>query len=152
MKIAVVNYDELYSCPNEGEVIRDIISIFDGVSDKCKNDFGNTLRTQIKELLVPSIKHDVYYADTTSQYVRKRIISCLFDFSPDILITYNMAGFENKTLTGLVAYNIVDCRQFHIVTHDYDIITDSSELKSLNMFFFKKDDQRFIELNENTDI
>ena len=69
---------------------------------------------------------------------------------PDILVSYDLAGFELTTLTDGLAYNLIDCRQIHLIKSD-KLSNEKrlNEVMSINMFFFTKD--RVIEdyLKEN---
>lgn len=55
----------------------------------------------------------------------------------DLLITFDLVGFENVTLTDNLSYNLYDCKQIHILTHDN--LSNESMLNkplSLAMFFY----------------
>lgn len=43
------------------------------------------------------------------------IMSEIRSYEPDILITEDLEGFEMCTLTDAVSYNLIHCRQFHVI-------------------------------------
>ena len=59
--------------------------------------------------------------DTQAEFVimglekskRPYLIQEIKRFNPDVLITYNLAGFELCTLTDSISYNLLDCKQLH---------------------------------------
>ncbi len=56
---------------------------------------------------------------------------------PDLLLTWNLAGFEQSTLTGGLAYNLLDCKQIHLLTREN--LRDENCLSrqlSIAMFFY----------------
>lgn len=63
----------------------------------------------------------------------------LKDISPDLLITEDLIRFDEATLTDGIAYNLIDCRQIHLIMNE-NISNISFMLKqlSLNMHFFCK--------------
>jgi hypothetical protein len=42
----------------------------------------------------------------------------LKELSFDILITTDLTGFEQATLTDNISYNLLDCKQIHLLLHD----------------------------------
>ena len=76
--------------------------------------------------------------NTSSVSDRNRIESYIKKETPDLLISYNLAGFEMGTLTDSVLYNLLDCRQFHFIKKDNlpnEIYLD--KLLSINLFIFR---------------
>ena len=55
----------------------------------------------------------------------------------DMLLTFDLAGFEQSTLMGGLAYNLVNCKQIHILLHD-NLPNESclSKQLSIAMFFY----------------
>ena len=49
---------------------------------------------------------------------RRDIISEIKAFRPDVLITTDLAGFELCTLTDNISYNLLDCKQLHLLLHE----------------------------------
>ncbi len=49
---------------------------------------------------------------------RRDIISEIRAFHPDMLITTDLAGFEQCTLTDNISYNLLDCKQLHLLLHE----------------------------------
>lgn len=39
--------------------------------------------------------------------------------NPDILITTDLLGFDRSTLTDNVAYNLLNCKQIHLLLHEH---------------------------------
>lgn len=56
---------------------------------------------------------------------------------PDLLITVDLPGFEQCTLTDNVAYNLLSCKQFHLLLHE-GLPNEPYLAKPLNisMFFY----------------
>lgn len=48
---------------------------------------------------------------------RRDIIGEIKAFHPDVLITTDLAGFEQCTLTDNISYNLLDCKQLHLLLH-----------------------------------
>lgn len=48
---------------------------------------------------------------------RRDIIGEIKAFHPDVLITTDLAGFEQCTLTDNISYNLLDCKQLHLLFH-----------------------------------
>jgi hypothetical protein len=42
----------------------------------------------------------------------------LKELSPDLLMTTDLTGFEQSTLTDNISYNLLDCKQIHLLLHD----------------------------------
>lgn len=45
-------------------------------------------------------------------------ISEIKTLHPDLLITVDLQGFEQSTLTDSVSYNLLDCKQLHLLLHE----------------------------------
>jgi len=116
MKIAVINYDELNKYLSEKNVRDDLIYAYDFADKERFEDMGEGLRRQL-ESLKNSVETDMRFIDTRST-VRNTLINQIKTIEPDILVTYNMAGFEFSTLTDGIAYNLIDCRQIHFLIND----------------------------------
>jgi len=116
MKIAVINYDELNKYLSEKNVRDDLIYAYDFADKERLEDMGEGLRRQL-ESLKNSVETDMRFIDTRST-VRNTLINQIKTIEPDILVTYNMAGFEFSTLTDGIAYNLIDCRQIHFLIND----------------------------------
>ena len=48
---------------------------------------------------------------------RREMIGEIKAFHPDVLITTDLAGFEQCTLTDNISYNLLDCKQLHFLLH-----------------------------------
>lgn len=58
----------------------------------------------------------------------------------DLFVDFNLWGFEQGTLTGSIAYNLLDCKQIHILLDDR--LPNERELEkqlSIAMFFYCTD-------------
>ena len=51
----------------------------------------------------------------------ENIFSALTEFAPSILITENLAGFNLGTLSGGLAYNLINAIQLHIISNENKI-------------------------------
>lgn len=116
MKIAVINYDELNKYLSKKNVLDDLIYAYDAADKELLEDMGEGLRRQF-EALKNCCETDMRFIDTRST-VRNTLINQIKTIEPDILVTYNMAGFEFSTLTDGIAYNLIDCRQIHFLIND----------------------------------
>lgn len=50
--------------------------------------------------------------------VRGDFISVLKSKAPAFLVTIDLAGFDRVTLTDNIAYNLLDCKQLHVILKD----------------------------------
>lgn len=137
MKIVVVNYDELNQRKNSEDVIGDVVLFFERCSEADREELGSALRGQLEEL-AENRKAMVEFADTSDDLKRVYLTENLKKMEIDLLVTYNLAGFELSTLTDGLAYNLVDCRQLHLISRE-DLISEKylEKDKSINMFFGK---------------
>lgn len=58
---------------------------------------------------------------TCLQYIPvggRDIISEIKARRPDVLITVDLVGFEQRTLTDNISYNLLDCKQLHLLLHE----------------------------------
>ncbi len=138
MKIAVVSYKELNMEKTEAQVIEDVISSFKDSNEQTQKEFGEELRKSLEEL-EGGKKAEVVFIDTSDGRKREMMNSAIKEVSPDLLVSYNLAGFEQCTLTDGLGYNLIDCRQFHFRdegNHNNEKMLEKD--KSINMFFFHK--------------
>lgn len=57
----------------------------------------------------------------------------------DLLVTFDLSGFERQTLTGSISYNLLNCRQIHILLNDKLPCEKRLAMPlSISMFFFCK--------------
>ena len=76
------------------------------------------------------IELSFYNADTTTQ-------AQLNADEYQVLITFDLAGFQLKTLTNNIWYNLLPCRQIHIITTcKNELMTYLNNPLSISMFFF----------------
>lgn len=137
MKIVVINYDELNKRPSKEQVISDLIKVYKEASSTCLEDMGSVLKDQIDSVIsnqnnadISFMNTDLSNRNTLEKYVKKE--------NPNLLISYNLAGFELSTLTDSVLYNLLDCRQFHLITKD-NVPNEKylEKLLSINLFIFR---------------
>ena len=73
----------------------------------------------------------------------RRQIACadIRQAQADLFITFNLAGFEPCTLTGGVAFNLLDCKQIHFLL-DAKLENEKylARLLSISMFFYCADE------------
>lgn len=65
------------------------------------------------------------------------LISEIKSRCPDLLITTDLAGFEQCTLAANISYNLLDCKQIHLLLHEN--LPNEPYLKgqlSIAMFFY----------------
>lgn len=58
---------------------------------------------------------------TCLQYLpgeRRDIIGEIKALRPDVLVTVDLPGFEQRTLTDNISYNLLDCKQLHLLLHE----------------------------------
>lgn len=58
---------------------------------------------------------------TCLQYIpgeRRDIIGEIKALRPDVLVTVDLPGFEQRTLTDNISYNLLDCGQLHLLLHE----------------------------------
>lgn len=131
MKIAVVNYDELNERKTDVEVISDLVSFYDEATEDVRTQMGSEFRSNLK-CLKNGMAADIVWVDTKDVGMRQLIPSRLIEDLPDILVSYNGAGFEWTTLTDGFGYNRIPCMQVHFVR---DIPTVAREkVKGINIF------------------
>ena len=62
------------------------------------------------------------------------IMNEIRSYEPDVLITEDLEGFEMCTLTDAVSYNLIHCRQFHVirsgVPHNGDLSKEKSTYRN----------------------
>lgn len=73
---------------------------------------------------------------------RKDIIAEIKAFHPDLLITTDLAGFEQCTLTDNISYNLLDCKQLHLLLRE-NLPNEPYLAKQLSiaMFFYCAGDE-----------
>ena len=55
----------------------------------------------------------------------------------DLLVTFNLSGFEQQTLAGGISYNLLNCKQIHILLDQNLPCEEKLALPlSISMFFF----------------
>ena len=138
MKIAVISYDELNTKPSKEQVLSDLFNAFNSSSEESLENMGKVLRNQIRGLIEGNNSAEIVYMDTSDSARRNRLSDYIQTEAPDLLISYNLAGFELETLTDSVLYNLLDCRQFHFINKN-NLSNEKylDKLLSINLFFFR---------------
>lgn len=72
---------------------------------------------QFQEKLARQSDSEVSYLQYTPGQ-RRDIIAEIKAFHPDVLITTDLAGFEQCTLTDNISYNLLSCKQLHLLLHE----------------------------------
>ena len=80
--------------------------------------------------------HGMYF-DICSIVYSNTLIATLKNLCPDIIITLDLLGFELCTLTDNISYNLLNCKQIHILLHK-NLENEKYLLKPLSiaMFFY----------------
>lgn len=83
-----------------------------------------TLSENISVELWDNTKREITYADVVKA-------------EADLFVTFNLQGFEQSTLTDGIAYNLLNCRQIHILL-DTQVSNEQflSKQLSIAMFFY----------------
>lgn len=134
MKIAVVCYEEISGMKTTTEVMADIADYVTGADNQTRLEWGRVLAKELTEL-VDTDKADICFVITDTDK-RSSIPSQIRGISPDLLVTYDLAGFELCTLTDGLSYNLLHCRQIHFVgNRECPNMKYLEKDKSINMFF-----------------
>ncbi len=143
MKILVVNYSELNSIPSEDQILNDIFVAYNNGSKTIIEDLGTNLRNQIETLISKDDSATICFMDTSDSVHRNQLEKFVQKESPDLLVSYNLAGFELCTLTDSLLYNLIDCRQFHFIKkRNLPNEKYIQNLKSINLFMFEDYSER----------
>lgn len=136
MRIAVVNYEEISPPKTICEIWKDILDFRKQMDEFTEKAIGSELRCMLDKLIVDHRLPEIDYIDTSTIEKRNDMIIYLQGLPINLLVTYNLAGFEQSTLTDGLAYNLVDCRQFHFIEKS-DLTGEQfvHKEKSINMFF-----------------
>lgn len=115
MKIAIVDYEK-----------HDLSNLRKIIEDNFLEEFG---------IDRPEIE---LFGNNTSD--RPYLFQKLKAYGPDIMITFNLAGFEIETLTDSVSFNLLDCIQLHWVgKKDTQNEKYLNKVLSIVMFFATND-------------
>lgn len=68
---------------------------------------------------------------------QRDVVGEIMSRQPDLLITVDLPGFEQSTLTDNIAYNLLSCKQLHLLLHE-NLPNESYLGRPLNiaMFFY----------------
>lgn len=112
-----------------------------------------SLKDIIPELISAFDRDEVVVVERrTVSGQKENIIEKIKIENPGLLIVENLEGFDMRTLTDAVAYNLIHCRQIHIlndekVWHSFESVLGGQ--MSLNMFFMCKGKKEFGRLIES---
>lgn len=86
---------------------------------------------------IPHTVGRVLEVEIAEYYSEEEFQSQIKRFNPDILITFNLTGFEQRTLAGSLAYNLLKCKQIHFLL-DSNLKNEEYLKKqlSISMFFY----------------
>lgn len=77
------------------------------------------------------------------------LIGNVKEAAPELLLTLDLAGFDRVTLTDNIAYNLLDCKQLHVLCSE-ELKNEKSLEKALSiaMFFACSGAEQYDELRE----
>lgn len=135
MKIAVVNYNEFNKCPGADDVVSDVTDFYRSCIDVIREDLGCRLNKELADVSLGKTKCEIVFVPSDSPTERKMITRTVGSMDCDLLVTYNLAGFELETLTDGLSYNLLNCRQIHFVDKEEYFQKDYyKKIRSINMF------------------
>lgn len=106
-------------------------SIFEKYSELFKEEIEQSLECQVTYLF-------------QNGRGRGKMIGAIQNASPDILLTVDLEGFEQCTLTDNISYNLLNCKQIHLLLHEgLENEKYLSRQLSIAMFFFCAGDAYF---------
>lgn len=105
-----------------------IVSYNDAQIKKLIKEFCENIQSLQKEIVIDIISEN-------------QVISNRKVLDADLLITFNLAGFEHSTLTNGISYNLLKGKQIHFLMNR-ELINEKYLEKqlSISMFFFCLDD------------
>lgn len=137
IKILVISYDEINNRKSNQEVLNDIASFYENASSDLATKWGAEFKALLGEII--TMGAEIEWADTHDESKRQLLPALIKKLLPDVLISYNLAGFEWTTLTDGLGYNLIPCKQIHIIEQDYKIRNDNlNKIKGINLFIYKK--------------
>lgn len=102
---------------------------------------------QLKAVLLKM--KDIVSVEVWSDLVEKNIRDYIKKERIDLLITFDLVGFEQTTLTGGIAYNVLDCKQIHfLLEKNFPNEHLLSKQLSIAMFFYCTDLKIYTKLLE----
>ena len=136
MKIAVVSYDELNTKPDEEEVISDLKKYYLGLKAGERQELGSEL-IQLFETQIcgNSGKIEFAFLGTSEVAGRQYIPGKIKELHSDLIVSYNLAGFEWTTLTDALGYNLICTPQIHFVKkHGLPGEQYLTKVRAINLF------------------
>lgn len=109
---------------------------------------GNKMKLLISEIGKEKVDYDIF-ARMKKDTVNADIEMCsgfqgMRESKPDIVFTFNLSGFNQTTLTDNISYNLLPCKQIHIITKDN--LPNEKYLEkqlSISMFFYCTDSKYY---------
>lgn len=101
-----------------------------------QSDYSSSFLTEFQRILCRNQNHSLIVVQYDSRKERD-VCGKVKKEAPDLLITTNLWGFEQCTLTDNLAFNLLDCKQIHLLLHQNNV--NESCLKnqlSISMFFY----------------
>lgn len=137
MKVLVINYDEVNCRKSSNEVIGDIISFYKEASSDTIAKLGSEFMKNLEQIALCGA--EIEWADTFEKTKRQLLLGLIKKRPPDILVSYNYAGFEWATLTDGLGYNLIPCKQIHVVDKGYtNENVARNKIRGINLFIYCK--------------
>lgn len=143
MRITVVSYEELNLRKSDAEVIDDLRTFLKDLGEDKLEELGAKYRLLLENAINSGV--DIEWADTSDAIRRQLIPGMIKENMPDVLISYNLAGFEWTTLTDGLGYNLINCLQLHFIEKD-ELANEEmlDKLRGINLFIYDKRESRII--------
>jgi hypothetical protein len=88
------------------------------------------------EKLEADTNYEVIYAGEETA-PKRNLFSRVKELQPDVLITVDLLGFEQSTLTDNISYNLLDCKQIHLLLNEKNNKEHFlNKQLSISMFFY----------------
>lgn len=130
MKIAVIYYHERGDYSKEEQVIETLKKYYSNSENICKKEWGNKLTFLLRRVGIEET--DIRYITTRDSYDRMMVQENVRNIAPDFVVSFNLAGFENVTLTDNYSYNLLNIPQIHFCTKAE--AEKISKVLAINMF------------------
>lgn len=143
MKITVVSYEELNLRKSDAEVIDDLRTFLKDLGEDKLEELGTRYRLLLENAINTGAA--IEWVDTRDAIRRQLIPGMIKENIPDVLISYNLAGFEWTTLTDGLGYNLINCLQLHFIEKD-ELANEEmlDKLRGINLFIYDKRESRII--------
>lgn len=113
MKIVVVSKDD-----RKRDAVADVVRFYAGLEEAGIKKLGNKLAGQLAEL---SDGHSAEVIYIQSELDKTKLLTDRIKAeNANLVVTYDLAGFEETTLTDGIAYNLLNVRQINFVHEGYE--------------------------------